>query len=206
MKLDPQTQNQHAYDQIVSTYAARNAKMQPYVLHAAERIIQAIHMQSDLPAFYLDLGCGAGRDMAWFDAQDLCLMGADLSLGMLREAKKVVTGDLFQLDMRYLPYVNASLGMIWCQAALLHLPKTQTPQALHEMNRVLASQGWLHVAVQKGETEGFETRPYEPTQRYYAHYQIEEISGLLETSGFKIKYLNEAQSRRPWISIEAQKR
>jgi ubiquinone/menaquinone biosynthesis C-methylase UbiE len=204
MNDDAQQRNRLAYDQIVSSYAERNAVMQPYVLDAANFIRQKL--QRHQPAHYLDLGCGVGRDLGWFANHGFQFMGADLSSGMLREAQMNCKNALFQLDMRYLPYAGGSLGMVWCQAALLHLPKEEVPDCLREIYRVLAAGGWLHVAMQKGETEGFETRPYEPVERYYAHYQRQEISNLIEKAGFTVVRVNEAIARRPFISIEAQKK
>ena len=200
-----QQRNRLAYDQIVNSYAERNAVMQPYVLDSANFVIRMVQ-QLDLPVHYLDLGCGVGRDLVWFANQGIQLLGADLSSGMLHEAQKSCSNALFQLDMRFLPYTDASLGMVWCQAALLHLPKQEVPACLREIYRVLAAEGWLHVAVQKGETEGFETRPYEPVERYYAHYQAQEITDILQEAGFVVERVNEAVARRTFISIEAQKK
>jgi ubiquinone/menaquinone biosynthesis C-methylase UbiE len=205
MKTDAQQRNRLAYDKIVESYAERNADMLPYVLDAANFIMRMLQQQN-LPTHYLDLGCGVGRDMVWFSDQGIELFGADLSVGMLKEAQKHCRNPLFQLDMRFLPYAERSLGLVWCQAALLHLPKEEVPACLNEINRVLSKDGWLHVAVQKGESEGFETRPYEPEERYYAHYQAQEIADLVENAGFTIHRINEAQARRTFISIEAQKK
>jgi ubiquinone/menaquinone biosynthesis C-methylase UbiE len=107
--------------------------------------------------------------------------------------------------MRCLPFFPQSFAAVWCQAALLHLPKTLVPTALGEISRVLTPGGLFHVAVQKGENEGFETRPYEPVERYYAYYQPEELSGMLQNAGFRILHLGEAQARRLWLDITAQK-
>ena len=205
MTLDPNTQNRNAYDQIVENYAKRNIKMVPYVLEAAERMLHAMQTSPDLPQQILDLGCGTGRDMRWFEPQGITMAGADLSGGMLREAKQHVQGTLLQADMLDLPYRAACFGGVWCQAALLHLPKAKTPLALAEMYRVLVPGGWLYVAVQLGKTEGFETRTYEPVERYYAHYQKDELSGLVNQAGFDVKQTGEGVERRQWIWVRAQK-
>ena len=42
----------------------------------------------------LDLGCGAGRDMAWLEAQGATIIGGDLSAGMLAQARPRVHGPL----------------------------------------------------------------------------------------------------------------
>ncbi len=203
MEPDPARQNRIAYDQIAGRFVERNGEMLPYVAVAAGRLRDRLIAagQAGLPV--LDLGCGAGRDMNWLEARGAQMIGGDLSFGMLAEAKKRVRGGLCQLDMRFLPFPSAVFAATWCQAALLHLPKAVAPAALAEIHRVLLPGGLLHISVQKGESEGFETRPYEPVARYYAHYQPRELTSLIQTSGFELMLLEEAQSRRPWISILA---
>jgi ubiquinone/menaquinone biosynthesis C-methylase UbiE len=104
-----------------------------------------------------------------------------------------------------LPFQAGCFGGVWCQAALLHLPKAEAPAALDEIQRVLVRGGMLHVSVQRGESEGFETRPYEPEERYYAHYLPEELSALLAGAGFQVEHLAEAEARRPWVWASAKK-
>ena len=199
MDIDPTSQNRAAYDQMASRFAERNADMQPYVLACAENLLTAVAAGPTPTLPILDLGCGTGRDLTWFESQQANLIGADLSRGMLAEARQFVRVPLCQLDMRCLPFVSGSFSAVWCQAALLHLPKPHTPAALAEIRRVLAPAGLLHVAVQKGATEGFETRPYEPVERYYAHYQPEELANLLTSAGFTVLAHGEAEARRSWL-------
>jgi hypothetical protein len=94
---------------------------------------------------------------------------------------------------------------VWCQAALLHLPKELAPAALREAWRALLPGGLLHVSVQQGDSEGFETRPYEPAERYYAHYQPEEFKTLVQSAGFVQVAEGQAEARRHWLWILAQK-
>jgi ubiquinone/menaquinone biosynthesis C-methylase UbiE len=198
---DPAVQNQAAYDQIAASFAERNAGMLPYVIACGQRLLASVGSSGTI----LDLGCGAGRDMAWFEAQGAAITGADLSFGMLVEARRLAQGPLLQADMRFLPFAAGCFSAVWCQAALLHLPKDQTPSALVEIRRILIPGGMLHVAVQKGSTEGFETRPYEPVERYYAHYQPEELTGLLQAAGFQVTAQGEAEARRSWLWTAATK-
>lgn len=205
MSSDPFEKNRAAYDQIAGRYAERNAEMLPYLVESGSRLIDAVRAAERLHLPVLDLGCGAGRDSAWLEARGLRMVGGDLSRGMLEEARKNVRGPLVQLDMRNLPFVGAQFAAVWCQAALLHLPKALAPAALREAWRVLMPGGLLHVSVQRGETEGFETRPYEPQERYYAHYRTEEFVDLVRSAGFVIEEQGEAEARRPWVWIRAKK-
>ena len=73
------------------------------------------------------------------------------------------------------------------------------------MRQIIRPGGLLYVSVQKGESEGFETRPYEPAERYYAHYQSGGFAGILQAAWFTILNLGETQARRHWIWVFATK-
>jgi predicted TPR repeat methyltransferase len=206
MTTDPTHRNQVAYDQIAKSFAERNADMLPYLIEQAERLLDSLRRSGRAAQFMLDLGCGAGRDAAWLEDHGARMLGADLSMGMLAEAHQRVRGPLCQLDMRFLPHPGGVFAAVWCQAALLHLPKVVAPAALAEARRVLMPAGLLHVSVQKGDSEGFETRPYEPAERYYAHYQPEELTALLHSAGFEIITQGQSEARRTWLWVMAQAR
>lgn len=205
MTIDPTYQNQAAYDQIAGRFAERNAEMLPYIIEAAERLLAALRQANRLSQPVLDLGCGVGRDAAWLEEHGARVLGADLSMGMLSEARRRMQGPLCQLEMRFLPHPPEVFAAVWLQAALLHLPKVSAPAALREVWRTLMPGGLLHVSAQLGQSEGFETRPYEPAERYYAHYQPPEFSALLQSAGFQLLAQGQAEARRSWIWILAQK-
>lgn len=205
MSNDPFATNRAAYDEIAGRYAERNAEMAPYLVDSANRLIESLNAAGHTALPVLDLGCGAGRDLRWLEARGLRMVGGDLSGGMLAEARKIARSPLIQLDMRSLPFTSARFAAVWCQAALLHLPKVLAPAALREAWRVLLPEGLLHVSVQRGESEGFESRPYEPQARYYAHYRAEEFVDIVQSAGFVIVEQGEAEARRPWVWIMAKK-
>jgi ubiquinone/menaquinone biosynthesis C-methylase UbiE len=154
----------------------------------------------------LDLGCGTGRDLAWLTSQQLRVCGADFSVGMLAEARKIVTCPLAQMDMRALGFADNTFDGLWCNAALLHLPKLEAPRALQEMRRVLRKDGWLGVAVQQGASEGLELNPYtQAGERFFARYSMTEMTQLLSINGFIVmKALTEATPQRTWLRFMAQ--
>jgi ubiquinone/menaquinone biosynthesis C-methylase UbiE len=179
--------------------------MPPYLLEAGTRLLGLLHNSGTTRPFILDLGCGAGRDTAWLEDHSAHVFGADLSRGMLNEARERVRGPLCQLDMRFLPYQTQMFDAVWCQAALLHIPKVLVPVVLDEVTRVLKPGGLLHVSVQQGDHEGIETRAHEPEERYYAHYHIDEFKGLIKTARFSILENGLAEARRLFIWVLARK-
>ncbi|MCI0476889.1 MAG: class I SAM-dependent methyltransferase, partial [Anaerolineales bacterium] len=84
----------------------------------------------------LDLGCGPGRDIELLRQRGYHVVGADLSLGMLREARARVGGALWCGDMRDLGCASQAFDGVWLCATLLHLPRVDAPRALAEVRRV----------------------------------------------------------------------
>jgi ubiquinone/menaquinone biosynthesis C-methylase UbiE len=200
-------QNRDAYDKIAPRFAEINAAMPGELKEQAGRLIARLPAA---PARILDLDCGAGRDIAWFEALEQQMFGADLSRGMLNQARLVTRAPLIQMDMRFLGFVPSIFQAVWCCAALLHLPKNQAPAALLEISRVLVPGGFLSLSVQKGAGEGLERcmydRPIEyggEIERFFARYEQSEMAALLEEAGFTILQQGENTGSRLWLWYDA---
>ena len=171
------------YEQIAPTYAQISAIMGENLLEIAKQFLELLQSGAHI----LDVGCGPGRDMAWFESRNINVTGVDFSSAMLEIARTQVRGSLVQTDMRKLPFEAHSRDGIWCNASLLHLPKPDSPTALLEFKRVLKPNGIFFLAVQEGEGEHLETREvYGENQRFFARYSVSEMTGLLEAAGFEI--------------------
>ena len=193
--------NQAAYDQIAPLFAEKNGAMSEALAAQAARF--RAHLPA-APARMLDLGCGTGRDLAWFEAHGCRGFGSDLSRGMLDLARQAARAPLCQMDMRFLGFAPASFQAVWCCAALLHLPKREAPLALAEIARVLVPGGFLSLSVQKGDSEGIERAPYTGTvERFFARYQIEEMAALIQAAGYTILQQGENESGRLWLWFDA---
>lgn len=193
---------QATYDQIAASFAEVNAKMSDNLLLAAQKFLEYIPKNG----LCLDLGCGTGRDSAWFEQHGLRMIGADFSIGMLFQARQIIPCPLVQMDMRQLGFAEHFFAGIWCNAALLHIPKAQSPQVLAEMRRILCKDGILDLSIQKGAGEQFETNPYasEQGQRFFARYDLSEITKLLETNGFTIlETVEVSYNQRTWLRLIA---
>jgi ubiquinone/menaquinone biosynthesis C-methylase UbiE len=97
-----------AYDQVAEAYAEKNAVMPPVYLDLGPRFLALVC--PGLPV--LDVGCGAGRDLAWLTQQGARVVGADRSTGMLALARQYPAGGLVQADMRTLPFGDTVFGGI----------------------------------------------------------------------------------------------
>ncbi|MFR9776939.1 class I SAM-dependent methyltransferase [Micromonospora sp. MS34] len=171
------TRNRAAYDRIAADFAARNPAM-PATYRAL-----AGEFQDRLDGPLLDLGCGPGRDLAFWVERGATPVGLDLSAAMLREAGRV-GAPLVQGDLLRLPLCTGAVGGVWCSAALLHLPKAVAPAALAGFRRVLRPGGPLLLSVKEGEGESWARWPGEDADRFFAWYRPDEVEGLLRAAGF----------------------
>lgn len=193
---------QATYDRIAPAFAEKQAEMSENLLVAAQKFLEYIPKDG----LCLDLGCGSGRDSAWFAAQQLKTIGVDFSLGMLAEARKTTSRPLAQMDMRQLGFARQVFAGVWCNAALLHLPKVEAPLALAEMRRVLLPGGILDLSLQKGDVEQLEPNPYASDlgERFFARYQLEEIVQILAAAGFTVlETLEISYHQRTWLRLIA---
>lgn len=189
------------YDQIAADFAAQTQQVSPGLSASAQAFVQAMPPQARL----LDLGCGPGRDLAFFAAHGLRTFGLDLSRGMLRLAKHTTPSALMQGDMLNLPLPTNTLDGIWCCAALLHLPRALTPQALNEMRRTLRPDGLLFLSVKHGQGEGMESDPSNNwPARFYTRYTMEEMADLLIGAKFILLEQNYDETpRNRWLRFLA---
>jgi ubiquinone/menaquinone biosynthesis C-methylase UbiE len=192
------------YDQIAADFAAQTQQVSPGLSASAQAFVQALPPQARL----LDLGCGPGRDLAFFAAHALRTFGLDLSRGMLSLAKHTTPSALMQADMLALPLPTHALDGIWCCAALLHLPRALAPQALNEMQRVLRPNGLLFLSVKQGQGEGMERDPANDwPARFYTRYTMEEMNNLLLQTDFAVLQQNYDETpRNRWLRFLAQAR
>ena len=99
-------QTREAYDEIAAQFAVNNAAMPEELVSVADRFLQLVGAGARI----LDLGCGAGRDVAWLEARGAAVVGGDLSLGMLTEALRLARGSLVQMDMLHPPLIRVEFS------------------------------------------------------------------------------------------------
>ena len=191
-------QVQAAYNQIVLAYADRNhGTMADNLIGLGERFVR----HTGRGAHIIDVGCGTGRDMAWFESHDLAVTGIDLSSGMLAYARGQVSGHLFAMHMCHLGFRHAQFDGAWCCASLLHVPKCEAADALGEIRRVLKAGSMLIVSLQEGNGEGWEEGYVPGVRRFFARYQADEIRRMLCSTRFAVRDMGSSHgNNRAWLS------
>lgn len=156
----------------------------------------------------LDLGCGPGRDIDFLTQLGCQVVGLDLSLGMLAQARKRnPDAHLVCADLRRIPLAPGSFDGVWACASLLHLRRAQLPAVLARLVRLLQYPGGvLYLAVKGGQGErwvvGEEGRRY-----FFAYYRPAEIQTILGDAGFQIleqwQGSDQAGRATPWLNFVA---
>ncbi len=202
--VDPNATHRATYDKIAARYAIVNAQMPPAVLDSAMQLLEMVGRAARI----LELGCGHGRDAAWFEAHGAEVVAADLSAGMLAEARLRVSGAVVQLDMRALSFRGAVFDGAWSNAALLHLPKASVPDVLGEVRRILKPGGVFFVSIGVGAGEAWEPVSYgQPVARFFSRYAPAEFGALIEGSGMQLLEVEESHGgrRRHWAHYFARR-
>lgn len=167
----------------------------------------------------LDAGCGSGRDTNEFSKKDYDVVGIDISVGLLNEARKsfpkctFVNGNLLDL-----PFEKGFFDGIWAHASILHLETIiEVKRVLLEFYRVLKHGGVIHLLVKaqtgKNKTDIVSDK-LSGHERFFQYFKKEEVKKLLTDAGFKImkleqyKETDENPKGRPeveWILILGEK-
>ena len=192
-------QVQTTYDQIVLDYARRNHfNMSDNLVALARELAE----HSGPSGRLVDIGCGTGRDMAWFEFHKITTIGIDLSMGMLAYARENVHGELVSMNMRNLGFREAFFDGVWCCASLLHLPKAEAVYALQEIRRILKLGGMLILSIQEGKDEGWEDGSIPGAKRFFARYQENEMKNILSANKFAVLKTDSSQTvERNWLSF-----
>ncbi|MGK5741537.1 class I SAM-dependent methyltransferase [Micromonospora sp. URMC 103] len=195
---EPITETQRTYDAISTTYARVNSTIDPRLLED----IALLTARLPSGGMVADVGCGPGREVKLLRERGLRVIGFDLSLGQLR------TGGMpgvAQADMRQLPLRSGAVDAVWCQAALLHIPRKAVPAVLGEFARTIRPGGQLYLNVTEGDGEGWETASNYGSnrRRWFTFHRLPDLTALLVTAGFKVHHTSQTRSSRTWLALHA---
>ena len=152
---DPRDETTASYDKVAQAYATRNASTSDDFAAYRDDFVSTVGSRG----LVADLGCGPGRDAAYFQSLGLTVLALDGSAGMLTLAQQaglpVARGDL-----RALPIRLGALDGIWSSASLLHVPRNEVDTTLMGWRQALRTGGTLGLATSLGGDEGWEDVPY----------------------------------------------
>ncbi|MGW5364216.1 class I SAM-dependent methyltransferase [Actinopolymorpha pittospori] len=196
---EPSTETQRTYDVIAPEYARHTSTVYPLLMEE----VASLTAHLPLGGRVADVGCGPGREVGLLRAEGFTVLGLDLSLGQLRAGG---LPGVAQADMRRLPVRSGSLDAVWCQAALLHIPRETVPTVLEEFGRTVRLGGWLYLAVAEGDGERWEVATnYGATteRRWFTFHRESDLRAMLGAAGFRVEWVGRHTSGRDWLSLHA---
>ena len=151
----------------------------------------------------LDIGCGPGRDVAYFKSLGHRPVGLDGSEVFCRMARQHTGCLILQQKFLDLELPGQTFDGIFANACLFHVPSQELPRVLADLYRALKPGGILFLSNPRGNDEGW-------SEQRYGHYMQFETSKLfLETAGFEVldhyyRPPGKPIHEQPWLAIVAQ--
>lgn len=137
----------------------------------------------------LDIGCGGGDYVTYYQQMGFDAYGIDISDTMLRAASKKVSGNkLLKMDMHNLQFEKDFFDGVSSITVLQYTKKIKFNGILKQIYRVLKPGGKLFLVMFEGISEGVEIEKYNDSafEVYTAYYTEDELCSLLKQAGFKI--------------------
>lgn len=100
----------------------------------------------------LDLGCGSGRDSAWFSSLGFEVTAVDGSEELCERIKANYGIDALCIKFEDISFV-AEFDAVWACASLLHVKKGDMPKVLSKVSAALKPGGVLYASFKYGREE-----------------------------------------------------
>lgn len=187
------------YDQQAAAYAARYSAIDTVAL-----IDEFLGLLPATNPRVLDAGCGTGRDLALMIASGVESTGLDLSLNMLKQARRVApAATLAHGDLRCLPFGDQSFDGVWSMASLLHLDCSGFAAALAEFVRVLAPGGAVFLSIASG--NGSEWRDSSGGRRWFHYHDAQTVEKAVTDAGLQLLRVatEPGIERGSWVNLWA---
>jgi ubiquinone/menaquinone biosynthesis C-methylase UbiE len=147
-------------------------------------------LKADGKKSMLEIGAGTGKDSLFFQENGMDVTCIDLSPEMVKFCKlKGLSAQV--MDMADLQFPENSFDAVYTFNSLLHIPKTDLPLVLKNIQTVLKPNGLFHLGIygKEDEFEGvWEKDSYTP-KRFFAFYSDENIQQItaqyFQLSSFK---------------------
>ncbi len=191
---------QTSYDQVAREYAEKfkdEMEDKPFDRDCLDRLAREVGSLGPI----CDLGCGPGQIARYLRRQGADVLGVDLSLCMIAEARRLNPEIPFhEGNMLSLPDADNAWGGIAAFYCIIHIPREQVVEALREMKRVLKPGGVLLITFHIGdEIKHVEEWWEKPIDLDFAFYQPTEMEAWLKEAGFE---LEETLVREPNPKVE----
>jgi SAM-dependent methyltransferase len=201
-RSDRAAATQSSYDALAEEYAQRFSNELDH--RPRERdLLKRFAQQCWNHGLICDLGCGPGHIARYIHDFNPDVIGLDISLGSLMQARRSNSEILFlQGDMLALPFASTKLGGIVAFYSIIHFDGPEVDQALTEMRRVLSPDGQLllgfHVGTDVVHVDEALGVKVDLDARFFS---MDDLTGRLTGLGFRVV---EQFQRDPFPEVEYQ--
>jgi len=152
-------------------------------------------------ASILDLGCGSGRDSAYFLSCGYDVTMLDASYEMCNLASIHTGQEVLNLSYENMDFYNVFDG-IWACASLVHIPRNRIDGILQKIIRALKINGIMYMSFHYGDFEGIREG------RYFTDYRGRTLRELImrqanveliDIQKRKDSRITEVDAERYWI-------
>ena len=150
----------------------------------------------------LDLGCGPGRDVKYFQSLGHRPVGLDGSEVFCSMARRYTGCQILHQKFLSLELPRHTFDGIFANASLFHVPSQELPRVLYCLHAALRPAGILFLSNPRGNDEGWSG------QRYGHYMQFDTSKIFLEEAGFEVinyyyRPLGKPNHEQPWLAIVA---
>ena len=152
------------------------------------------------PFTILDVGCGPGRDVAWFARQGHTAVGLDGCAAFVEMARHHSGCEVLHQDLLSLDLPEERFDGVFANASLFHVPSPALPQVLRALWRALRPRGVFFTSIPHGDNrEGWNGA------RYGVYHDLEGWRRYCTAAGFSelIHYYRpegRPRSEQPWLA------
>lgn len=154
------------------------------------------------PLTILDVGCGPGRDLAWFKAQGHVAVGVEGSLRFVEMARAATGCEVLHQSFLALSLEEGRFDGIFANASLFHVPTQELPRVLTALHAALRPRGVLFTSNPRGherDSEGFKGN------RYGAYHTLETWRRYVSAAGFTeldhyYRPTGRPREEQPWLA------
>lgn len=157
-------------------------------------------IESRPPLTLLDLGCGPGRDLAYFRSLGHEAVGLDGSAKFVAMARSGTGCEVMHQDFLHLALPDARFDGVFANASLFHVPTQELGRVLSMLWSSLVPRGVLFCSnPHGGDTEGFSG------ERYGAFLTHETWHAYVSSAGFHeiahyYRPTGKPRHEQPWLA------
>jgi SAM-dependent methyltransferase len=157
-------------------------------------------IEGPAPFTLLDLGCGPGRDLAYFRSLGHEAVGLDGSVRFVEIARAATGAEVLHQNFLRLELQARHFHGVFANASLFHVPTQELPQVLGAIHASLLHRGVLFCSNPRGQdTEGFSG------DRYGAYHTLESWHALVTAAGFTelshyYRPAGKPRHEQPWLA------